>query len=180
MTDLFEGIMARFHEYLDDDILAQLDFQPSVYPPNNLGQLYKWKSIGITSVEFDSQVMDPAYFKTLCPGRGEQRHWFDAQEAAVDVFGRGSGCKSLLVTGIEPMAGLLEGIEERTSKGVVCQPVIYKPWPGSVMGDTQPASTEWYVEMFEKVDEIRSRYGYPTYGGGPGAQSDLIFQQYAR
>ena len=31
--------------------------------------------------------------------------------------------------------------------------------------------------MFEKVDEIRSRYGYGTYGGGPIAQSDLVFQQ---
>ncbi len=39
------------------------------------------------------------------PGRGDQRHWFDAQEAAVEIFGRDGGCVSNVVTGIEPMAG---------------------------------------------------------------------------
>ncbi len=84
---------------------------------------------------------------------------------------------SLVVTGIEPMEGLLKGIEERISKGVSMMPVIYKPWPVSPMGDMQPASAEWYVEMFEKVDEIRSRYGQPTSGAGPIAQSDLVADQ---
>jgi len=45
------------------------------------------------------------------------------------------------------------------------------------MGEMQPASAEWYVEMFEKVDEIRLRYGQPTSGQGPIAQSDLVTQQ---
>ena len=175
-TDLFEGIMTRFHALLDDNILSQLRFFPSVYPPNDLGQLYKWKSVGITSVEFDSQVMDPDYFKAICPGRGDQKHWFDAQEAAVEIFADGGGCTSLVVTGIEPMEGLLKGIEERISKGVKMHPVIYKPWPGSPMGEMQPASAEWYVEMFEKVDAIRSKYGHPTFGVGPIAQSDEVLK----
>lgn len=176
MTDLFEGIMARFKESLDDDILSQLNFQPSVYPPDDLGRLYDWKRIGITSAGFDSQVFDPAYFRALCPGRGDQKHWFEAQEAAVDVFGRNGGSVTNVVTGIEPMAGLLKGYEERTSKGVEVHPVIFYRGVGAAMAGMEPASAEWYVEAFEKMDEIRLRYGLPA-SNGVGAQTDLIYEE---
>ncbi len=165
-TDLFEGIMTRFRELLDDDILSQLDFRPQFYIPNDLGQLYKWKRLGITSVEFDTQIMDPGYFKVICPGRGDQHRWFEAQEAAVEIFG---SCSSGVVTGIEPMTGLLEGIEERTSRGVSVFPQIFRSQPASAMAGMQPASPEWYVEMFEKVEEIHSRYGNTRDGNSENA-----------
>lgn len=157
-TDLFEGIMNRFRESLDDDLFSQVVFMPSVYPPDDFGQFYKWKALGINSVEMDCQVMDPAYFKAICPGRGDQKYWFEAQEAAVEVFGRYGGCVSNVVLGIEPMEGMLKGIEERISKGVSIQPLIYKPFPPSPMTAMQPPTAEWYVEAFEKIDDIRSRY----------------------
>ena len=132
-TDLFEAIMARFRKSLDDELLSQVMFLPSVYPPKDLGHFEKWKSLGINAVEMDSQVMDPAYYKAICPGRGEKREWYEAQEAAVEVFGRNGGCISNVVMGIEPMDGMLEGIEERISKGVSIQPSIFKPFPPSPM-----------------------------------------------
>ena len=168
-TDLFQGIMARFHELLDGDRLSQLSFQTSVYPPRDLGQLHKWKRLGITNPEFDTQVMDPDYYRAICPGRGEKKYWYEAQEAAVEVFG---SCMSLVVTGIEPMAGLLEGWEERSSKGVSCVSTMFKPWPGSVMGEMQPPSAEWYQEAFEKINDIYLRYGFGA-KAGPKLESDL-------
>lgn len=173
-TDLFEGIMTRFRESLDDDMLSQFNFQTSVYPPSDLGRLYDWKLAGITSAGFDTQVFDPAYYKALCPGRGDQKHWFEAQEAAVDVFGENGGSVTNVVTGIEPMAGLLKGFEERTSKGVEVHPVVFYRGAGAAMTGLQPASAEWYVEAFEKMDEIRLRYGLPAHGG-VGAQTDLMY-----
>ena len=157
-TDLFEGIMERFHKYLDDDTLSQLAILSSVYPPPDFGHLHKWKSSGITGSLFSNEIMDPAYFKAICPGKGDQKYWFETQEAAVEVFGN---CSTALVTGIEPMAGLLEGIEERTSKGVMCGLQIFQPMPGSAMEGMQPASAEWYMEAFEKTRDIYSRYGRP-------------------
>ena len=149
--------MNRFRESLDDDLFSQVTFMPTVYPPKDLGQFDKWKALGINSVEMDCQVMDPAYFKAICPGRGDQKHLFAAQEAAVEVFGN---CPSNVILGIEPMSGMLAGIEERVSKGVSIQPLIFKPFPPSPMDHMQPATAEWYVEAFEKIDEIRSRYGH--------------------
>jgi 2-iminoacetate synthase ThiH len=67
-TDLLQGIMDRFRDSLDEDLFSQVKFQPSVYPPDDLGEFYRWKDLGINSVEMDCQVMDPAYFKAICPG----------------------------------------------------------------------------------------------------------------
>ncbi len=74
------------------------------------------------------------------------------------MFGRGRGAVTNLVTGIEPMAGMLEGIEERTSKGVYSHPLMFCPAPGSAMEGMRPASLDWYREAFEKIADIYRRY----------------------
>ena len=158
-TDMFEAIMERFHERLDTDILSQLQIASDVYPPDDLGDLYKWKSFGMNSCQFDSEVMDPTYFKAICPAKGEKKRWHEAQEAAAEVFGRGRGSSSLVVTGIEPMAELLEGVEERLSKGVYMQPITFQPFPNSPMEGMRPPSTEWYVEANEKIVDLYFKYG---------------------
>jgi len=157
-TDVFEALMTRLHKALDDDILSQLQIASDVYPPDDLGELHKWKSFGMNAVQMDSQVMDPAYFKAICPGRGEQRRWREAQEAAAQVFGRGRGSSSLIVEGIEPMAGMLEGIEERIAKGVYIQPVMFGAHPNSHMAGMRPPSAEWFLEANEKIVDIYLRY----------------------
>jgi len=157
-TDMIEAVMARFHESVDATVLSELQVEVQLYPPNDLGQLYKWKSFGINSIEFDNQVMDPAYFKAVCPGRGEQQRWFEAQEASVEIFGRGRGTISNLVTGIEPMAGMLEGIEERISKGVYSLPLIFGPSPGTPLEGMRAPTSEWYIESWDKITDIYLRY----------------------
>jgi len=161
-TDMVEAVMARFHESVGTDVLSELQVAVQVYPPNDLGELYKWKSFGVNSAEFDSQIMDPAYFKAICPGRGEQKMWYEAQEAATEVFGRGRGSVANAVTGIEPMAGLLEGIEERISKGVWTMPLMFYPAEGSAMARMQPASPQWYEELWDKITDIYLRYADTT------------------
>jgi hypothetical protein len=151
--------MTLFHESVDEDILKQCHIAPSVYPPNDLGHFDKWKRFGFNSVEMDGEVGHPAYFKAICPGKGDQQRWLEAQEAAVEVFGRGRGCVSAMVAGIEPMAGMLEGIEERVSKGVFPIPIIFRPELGTPMDGMQPATAEWYVEAGEKMADIYFKYG---------------------
>jgi bacteriochlorophyllide c C-7(1)-hydroxylase len=157
-TDLFEAVMARFQASVDGDILSQLQIAADVYPPEDLGELHKWKSFGINSAQFETEILDPAYFKAICPGRGEQERWFEAQEAAVELFGRGRGCSSLFVSGIEPMAGMLEGVEERVSKGVYVMPTQFVSYPGSPMEGMRPPAAEWFIEANEKIVDIYFKY----------------------
>lgn len=159
MTDFFEAVMDRFREYLDDATMAQLGFGPQAYPPDDFSEMEKWKSLGITGAVFDMEIMDPLWFKAVCPGKGDQKRWLAAQEAAVEVFG---SCATALVAGIEPMAGMLEGIEERISKGVLAYPMIFQPMAGAPMEGMRPASAEWYMEAYEKIAAIYARRGYES------------------
>jgi hypothetical protein len=159
---MVEAVMARLRETVDADILSELQVAVQVYPPDDLGELDKLKRLGVNSAEFDSQVMDPTYFKAVCPGRGKQKKWQEAQEAAAEVFGRGRGSVANVVTGIEPMAGLLEGIEGRISKGVWTMPLIFFSAEGAAMEGMQSASSEWYDELWEKITDIYLRYADTT------------------
>ncbi|MEE9281698.1 MAG: radical SAM protein [Myxococcota bacterium] len=135
VTDDMERVMTQFRESIDDEILSQIHFSEALFsPPDDLGLLEKWRDIGLNSTEFDSQVMDPDYFKAICPGRGDQRRWIEAQAASAEVFGRGLGATTAVVMGIEPMAGLVEGVEERIKRGVFTQVLTFVPAPGTPYG----------------------------------------------
>lgn len=158
-TGDMERSLDQIRESIDDDVFSQLHIaMGSSFPLDDLGELDKWKDIGINSTELDSQVMDPAYFKAICPGRGDQRRWLETQTASAEVFGRGRGATSGAVMGVEPMAGLLEGIEERVSKGIFTQLFTFVPAPGTPMGGMMPPSAQWYVETSEKIADIYLRY----------------------
>lgn len=161
MIDRIERVMNQLRESLDENILSQLHIAPNVYPPEDLDELYRWKDFGINAAEFDLEVMDPAYFRAICPGKSKtcsHEEWKEAQEAAVEVFGRGRGSFQSLVTGIEPMSSLVEGVEERISKGVYSAPLVIAPTPGSPYAQFRPPTADWIVELNEKLADIYFRY----------------------
>lgn len=157
-TDILEAIMTRFRELLnDEDILSQLQIAAYNGPPDDLAEMHKWKSFGINSVQIDTEVLDPAYFKAICPAK-DKRRWDEAQEAAVEVFGRGRGASNYFVCGVEPMAGMLEGVEERVSKGVYVMPTQFGARPNSPMEGMGSPSPEWFQEAYEKILDIYLKY----------------------
>ncbi|MEE8399973.1 MAG: radical SAM protein [Desulfobacterales bacterium] len=158
-TDTVEMIMTQFREFLgDDDILAELQIAVDNAPPNDLGEFHKWKGFGISSIEIDTEVLDPDWFKAICPAKSK-RLWDEGQEAAAEVFGRGRGSSNLFVLGLEPMAGMLEGVEERVSKGVYVMPSPFTAHPYAPMAGMGAPSLEWFREAYEKIIDIYLKYG---------------------
>ena len=156
-----ERVMTQLQESLDGKILQQLHIAPNVYPPDDLEEMHKWKDLGVNAAEYDLEVMDPAYFKAICPGKSKsisQERWKEAQEAAVEIFGRGRGSFQSMVTGIEPMNSLVEGLEERISKGVYSAPLVMVPTPGSPYEKFRPPTADWFVEASEKIADIYFQY----------------------
>lgn len=156
-----ERVMAQLNESLDKETLSQLHIAPNVYPPDDLAEMYTWKDLGVNAAEFDLEVMDPAYFKAICPGKSKavsQERWKEAQEAAVEIFGRGRGSFQSMVTGIEPMSSLVEGVEERILKGVYSAPLIMVPTRGSPYAQFRPPTADWFVEANEKMADIYFQY----------------------
>ncbi len=156
-----ERVMKQLRESLSEEVLSQLHVAPNVYPPDDFEEMHKWKDMGINAAEFDLEVMDPAYFKAICPGKSKaysHEHWKEAQEAAVEIFGRGRGSFQSMVTGIEPMSSLVDGLEERISKGIYSAPLVFVPTPGSPYAKFRPPNAEWIVEASEKIADIYFRY----------------------
>ena len=161
MIDRLERVMIQLNDSLDEKILSQLHVAPNVYPPDDFEEMHKWKDLGVNAAEYDLEVMDPAYFKAICPGKSKacsHEHWKEAQEAAVEIFGRGRGAFQSMVTGIEPMSSLVEGVEERISRGVYSAPLVIVPTPGSPYAQFRPPTADWIVEVNEKIADIYFRY----------------------
>jgi len=161
ITGLMEDAMARFRESLDGDTFGELPFAPNVYPPDDFDEMFKWKQLGFNSVLFDLEVMDPAYWNAICPGKGTtytHEYWMEAQVAAAEIFGRGRGSVSSTVIGIEPMAGLVEGVEERISKGVYTIGYMFYPAPNSGYEGFRPPTAPWFVEATENIVDAYVRH----------------------
>lgn len=161
LTEDVERVMVQLRESLDSETLAELHIAPNSYPPEDFADMYKWRDLGVNSTEFDLEVMDPDYWRAICPGKSEthsQEHWKEAQVASVELFGRGRGATTTVVMGVEPMSGLLEGVEERISKGVYTLPNVFVPSPGSPYAEFRPPTADWLVEASEKMADIFFRY----------------------
>jgi hypothetical protein len=159
LTGEMERILDQIREAVGEEVLNQNQIAEALFsPPDDLGLLYKWRDIGLNSTEFDTQIVSPDYFKAICPGRGDQARWDDAQTASAEVFGRGRGATTGIVLGLEPMDGLLEGIEDRVSRGVFTQLFNFIPIPGGPYGGMMPPSAQWFVTAAEKIVDIYLKY----------------------
>jgi hypothetical protein len=161
MIDNIERIMTQFRKLIDEKILSQLHIGANVYPPENFEEMYKWKDLGINAAAFDMEVMDSAYFRAICPGKSKaypHQRWKDAQEFAVEIFGRGRGTFQALVTGIEPMDSLVKGVEERISKGIYSFPLFFVPTPGTPYAQFRSPTADWFVKANNKMADIYFRY----------------------
>jgi hypothetical protein len=66
--------------------------------------------------------------------------------------------------GLEPMESLLEGLEERLSKGIAPLPITRVQLTGSKMERFPPPEADWLVEAGEKMAELYIRYADKTDG----------------
>jgi len=149
-----EIVLSSLKDAVGDEIFRKL---PKVYnhcPPEDFSDMYKWKEMGITTTSFDLEVMDDAYFAAICPGKAAHKplsYYKKAQEYSVEVFGPVSGTIGCVVMGIEPMTTLVEGFDERISKGILPLPLVFHSTPGSAYEGFRPPTAEWIIEASEKM-----------------------------
>ncbi|ABL64263.1 7-methyl bacteriochlorophyllide c oxygenase [Chlorobium phaeobacteroides] len=161
VVDLVEIVMAPLREQLSPEVFNELHITANLYPPDDFKDMERWKASGINSTEFDLEVTDPDYFKAICPGKCATyplEYWHAAQDASVEIFGPGRGTTSFILMGLEPMNCMLEGVEERLSKGVYPNMLVYQPVPGADMFRMPPPNADWLVEASEKLADLYFKY----------------------
>jgi hypothetical protein len=132
-----------------------------VAAPRDFDNIARLKAAGFTSVTLNMEIWDENIFKTVCPGKqritGRER-WIEALRFAAQEFGFGH-VRCNFVTGIEPKHKTLEGIEYLAGFGVVGNPNIFNPRPGTPFEGTRCPTPEWNLDLQEKAYNIMRKNG---------------------
>lgn len=152
-----QAVLDPVRETIGETVFSELNVIFNHYPPEDLSDFDCLKEMGINATSMDLEVMDPAYFAAVCPGKHAYRplqYWKEAQEAAVDVFGPFTHTITGVVMGMEPMSLLVEGFEERLSKGILPTPFVFFSPPGSACEGFRPPTADTIVDACEKMAEV--------------------------
>jgi hypothetical protein len=172
-----KAVLSPVREALGETVFSELAVVFNHYPPEDFSDFNDLKELGINTTSLDLEVMDPAYFAAICPGKHAYRpleYWKEAQVASVEVFGPFTNTVSGVVVGMEPMSLLIEGFEERLSKGVLPVPFVFFASPGSAYDGFRPPTAEVLVGSSEKMARILLGYAKDIFesaqhGGSQGA-----------
>lgn len=149
-------LLTEIKDAIGPETFGKLNKVYNHYPPEDFSDMYELKEIGIDGTSIDLEVLDPAYFAAICPGKHAYKpleYWKEAQVASVEIFGplmRTTGC---VVVGIEPMSTLTKGIDERASKGIMPTPLVFFSAPGSAYWGFRAPTADWIVEASGKIVE---------------------------
>lgn len=152
-----ETVLKPIRDTLDSSVLSELNMVFNHYPPDDFKEMETWKDLGIDATAFDLEVMDPAFFAAICPGKQAAypiEYWKEAQIASTEIFGPGRGTTTSVILGMEPMETLLAGVEECVSNGVFSIPFVFIPTPGSAYESFMPPKAEWLVEATERIVDL--------------------------
>jgi len=161
LTERLRIVMGPLQERVDGGTLSSMQIAVNCYPPDDFSEFEKWQDIGINATSIDLEVMGPAYFPAICPGKHAAHpleYWKEAQVASAEVFGPWRGSGGSVVMGVEPMASLVEGTEERFSKGILVTPLNFQPTPGSAYEQFRPPTADWIVKATEEMADSVLRH----------------------
>lgn len=131
--------------------------------PRDLSVIDKYKEAGFRTLAINIEVWNEHFFRAYCPGKelecGGQKHWVEALEYAVGVFGRGR-VRSNMVGGLESKASTLEGIETLTSRGVLAISPAWVPNPGSALEGHRTPEPEWHIDVARKTYQLYRNVGF--------------------
>ncbi len=154
IVNRIEMFLIPIREALGEDTFSRIARVVNNYPPKDLAEMDKWKELGINGTSFDVEIMDPAFYAAICPGKAEyapHEFWLEAQNASAEIF---DWTTTGIVVGLEPMQGLLEGLEDRLKNGVLPLTFSWIPAPGSAFERHRPPNADWIFEFAGKASDL--------------------------
>ncbi len=159
IVDRMDMFLSPIREAIGEEILSEIPTVINNYPPKDLSEMHKWKELGITGTSFDVEIMDPTFFNAVCPGKADyapHEFWLEAQNASSEIF---EWTTTGIVVGLEPMQGILEGLENRLVNGVIPLTFSFLPAPGSTFEKFRPPNADWIYECADKSADIFIEHG---------------------
>lgn len=130
---------------------------------------------GADHFSFCMELMDPAWFAKVCPGKARTLGhdlFFDAMTYCARRLPRGA-VSGELIAGIEPIANTIAGIERITAAGAFPTVCIFRPTVGSGMADWPPPDFDDMRRVMAAMYDACRRHHIPI-GLAPNIEVSLV------
>jgi hypothetical protein len=144
-------------------------------PERNFDRYDRLVDIGVDHFSFCLELLDPAWFARVCPGKARtlgQDLFFEAMAYCAARLPRGA-VSGEMIAGIEPIAHTIDAIERITAIGAFPTVCIFRPTVASQMADwPSPDYAEMRTVMAVAYDACR-RHRVPI-GLAPNIEVSLV------
>ena len=165
--------VATFVRAIKEDVGSLVGVQ--LTPERDFSRYDRLIDLGVDHFSFCVELMDPAWFARICPGKARtlgQDLFFEAMEYCAARLPRGA-VSGEIIAGIEPISQTIAGIERIASRGAFPTVCIFRPTIGSAMADWRPPDyDDMRVVMAATYDACR-RHRIPI-GLAPNIEVSLI------
>ncbi|MEO1147465.1 MAG: MSMEG_0568 family radical SAM protein [Cyanobacteria bacterium J06638_22] len=140
---------------------VNLPIQAQCEPPDDFVWFERMKASGIDSLGMHLEALDPAVRSRIMPGKAEVplSHYFDAFEAAVQIFGWGQVSTYLLAGLGDSLETLLEGCDRLINLGVYPFVVPFVPITETPLEHHPAPSTDFMFTLYSKVGALLKASG---------------------
>lgn len=132
---------------------VNLPIQAQCEPPDDFGWFAKMKAAGVDSLGMHLEVVDPQVRSHIMPGKAEVSlsHYFEAFEAAVQVFGWGQVSTYLLAGLGDSLETLVETCQRLIDLGVYPFIVPFVPISDTPLAHHPAPSSEFMFALYQQV-----------------------------
>jgi hypothetical protein len=131
--------------------------------------------LGVDHFSFCMEVIDPDWFRRICPGKARtmgQALFFEAMNHCASRMPRGA-VSGEIITGIEPIENTIAGIERIAAAGAFPTVCVFRPTIGSDMADDPPPQFAETREVMAAMYDACRRYRVPV-GLAPNIEVSLV------
>lgn len=140
---------------------VNLPIQAQCEPPDDFGWFAQMKAAGVDSLGMHLEAVDPQVRSKIMPGKAEVplSHYFEAFEAAVQVFGWGQVSTYLLAGLGDSLETLVETSQRLIDLGVYPFVVPFVPISDTPLANHPAPSSEMMFALYQQVGAMLKQAG---------------------
>ncbi|ABW27242.1 MSMEG_0568 family radical SAM protein [Acaryochloris marina] len=140
---------------------VNLPIQAQCEPPDGFGWFAQMKAAGIDSLGMHLEAVDPQVRSQIMPGKAEVplSHYFEAFDAAVQVFGWGQVSTYLLAGLGDSLDTLVEASQRLIDLGVYPFVVPFVPISSTPLANHPAPSSEFMFTLYQQVGAMLKQAG---------------------
>ena len=165
--------VAPFVRAIKEDVGVLVGVQ--LTPERDFSRYDRLIDLGVDHFSFCVELMDPAWFARICPGKARtlgQDLFFAAMDYCAARLPRGA-VSGEIIAGIEPVSHTIAGIERIAASGAFPTVCIFRPTIGSAMADWPPPQYDDMRAVMAATYDACRRHRIPI-GLAPNIEVSLI------